>query len=261
MFKTKFPITFLVGILIFSSGILLAQEEIEDQLYWVREEVARVDMWQQYEETSKQWVEMMTGAGLDFPYMRASQRDDGHYYYLFPLSSYAHIDKFPEIFGGAVDKIGRDKWKEFMIKNESSMVTHKDFIVKWLAGHSYVPKEPRVKPQDAEFIHWVFFTFKLEKRDEVLDIIAEWKELYEKNNIPDGWSTWSIELGESNNMMAFTEVAKDGASFYANMEENSEKLKEEEQKLWAKLSASVLSMEQKFGMPRPDLGFDNTKQE
>ena len=255
MFKTIFLPALLVGLFIYTSGIALAQQGTEDQLYWVREEVARVDMWQQYEETSKQWVEMMTGAGLDFPYIRASQRDDGHYYYLIPLSSYADIDKFPEIFGSAIDKIGKEKWGEFMVENEASIETHKDFIIRWSAKHSYVPKEPRVKIEDAEFIHWVFFTFKLEKRQEVLNILAEWKELYEKNNIPDGWSTWIIEIGEKNNMFAISEIAKDGAGFYAAMKENSEKLKDEEEKLWAKFSANVISIEQKFGKPRPDLGF------
>ncbi len=100
---------------------------------------------------------------------------------------------------------------------------------------------------------------KREKRKEVLDILGEWKALYEKNNIPDGWSTWTIEVGERNNMMAITEYAKDGGSWYTNMEENSKILKEEEQKLWQKLSANVLSMEQKFGNQRPDLGFVNDK--
>ncbi len=255
MFKTKFLPALLVVLFIYTSGIVLAQQGTEDQLYWIREEVARVDMWQQYEETSKQWVEMMTGAGLDFPYIRASQRDDGHYYYLIPLSSYADIDKFPEKFGSAVEKIGKEKWGEFIEKNESSMVTHKDFIATWSAKYSYVPKEPRIKQQDAEFIHWVFFTFKLEKRQEVLNILAEWKELYEEKNIPDGWSTWIIEIGEKNNMFAITEYAKDAQSFYAAMEENSEKMKAEEEKLWAKFSANVISIEQKFGKPRPDLGF------
>ncbi len=254
MLKLKFFLALLTGLFISSSFTILAQE-VEDQLYWVREEVVKVEMWEQYEETSKQWVEMMTGAGLDFPYMRASQRDDGHYYYLFPLSSYADIDNFPEIFGSAIDKIGKDKWGEFMVQNEASMETHKDFIVKWLAKQSYVPSKPRIKSEEAGFIHWVFFTYKLEKRNEVLDIIADWKELYEKNNIPDGWSTWSIELGEQNNMMAFSEAAKDGASWYTNMEENSKVMKEAEQELWARLSANVLTMEQKFGNPRPDLGF------
>jgi len=32
-------------------------------------------------------------------------------------------------------------------------------------------------------------------------------------------------------------------------------MKAEEEKLWAKLSANVLSIEQKYGKPRPDLGF------
>jgi hypothetical protein len=245
----------LTAVLSLSSGLLIAQQEMKDQLYWVREEVVKVEKWDQYEETSKQWVEMMTGAGLDFPYMRASQRNDGHYYYLFPLSSYADIDQFPGKFGSAIEKIGKDKWAEFMVKNESSMDYHKDFIVKWLAAQSYVPKEPRIQPKDAGFIHWIFFTFKIEKKKEVLDVIAEWKALYEKNNIPDGWSVWSIELGEQNNMMALSESAKDAASFHANMKENSEKMKAEEEKLWAKLAANLLTVEEKYGQPRPDLGF------
>ncbi len=132
---------------------------------------------------------------------------------------------------------------------------HKDFIVKWLVDQSYVPKEPRIQPNEAGFIHWIFFTFKIEKKKEVLDVIAEWKALYEKNNMSDGWSVWSIELGEQNNMMALSESAKDAASFYANMEENSSKLKEEEEKLWAKLAANLLTVEEKYGQPRPDLGF------
>ncbi|MEJ2194915.1 MAG: hypothetical protein P8X73_08675, partial [Ignavibacteriaceae bacterium] len=65
MLKQKFFLILLTGLFIASSFVVLAQEEPKDQLYWVREEVARVDMWDQYEETSKQWVDLMTGAGLD----------------------------------------------------------------------------------------------------------------------------------------------------------------------------------------------------
>jgi len=89
----------------------------------------------------------------------------------------------------------------------------------------------------------------------VLDVLAEWKALYEKNNIPDGWDVWLVEVGLDNNMMALTEGAKDAASFYAAMKENSDKLKEEEQKLWAKFSVNVLSIDEKFGKPRPDLTY------
>ena len=184
MLKLKFFPLLLLGIIISASALSFAQKEMKDQLYWVREEVAKVDKWGQYEQISKEWVDLMTEGGLDLPSVRASQRDDGHYYYLIPLSNYAEIDNFPQIFGSAIDKIGKEKWGEFMKRSDESMVTHKDFIVKWSAKYSYVPKEPRIKPEEAGFIHWIFFTYKLEKRKEVLDIIAEWKALYEKNNIP-----------------------------------------------------------------------------
>ena len=254
MFKQKFSFAAILFSIIFS-GLLIAQQEMKDQLYLVHEEVAKVSMWDKYESTSKEWVDLMNSAGLDIPYIRASMRDDGHYYYLIPLSNYADIDKFPGIFNSAIDKIGKEKWDNFMKENNSSMESNKDFVAKWSAEYSYVPKEPRIKPEEAEFIHWIFFTYKLEKRKEVMDVLAEWKALYEKNNIPDGWSIWLIDLGLDNNMIALTEAAKDGASFYANMKENSDKLKPEEDKLWEKLSANVLSMEQKFGKPRSDLSY------
>jgi len=51
MLKQKFFLILLIGLFISSSFIALAQEEPKDQLFWIREEVARVDMWDQYEET------------------------------------------------------------------------------------------------------------------------------------------------------------------------------------------------------------------
>lgn len=230
-------------------------QEMKDQLYWVREEVAKVDMWDKYESTSKEWVKLMTEAGLDFPYMRASQRDDGHYYYLFPLDNYASIDKFPAIFGSAIEKIGKDKWAKFMVENESSIVTHKDFIVKWSAQYSYVPKEPRLKPEDAKFIHWMFFHYKLENRKEIMDIMKEWKKLYEDKGIKNGYSIWLIELGLDNNMIALTENYKDGADYYTAMEADNALMQEEAGALWGKMSQYVTSIENINGNSRPDLGF------
>ena len=254
MFKLKFFLP-LVWLVICYSGLAVAQEEMNDQLYWIREEVAKINMLQQYEETSKQWVGLMTEGGLDLPYVRASQRNDGHYYYLIPLSNYAEIDKFSSVFGSVLDKIGKEKWGEFITANESSIETHRDFIAKWSAKYSYVPKESRTKQGEAEFIHWVFFKYKLEKRQEVLDVIAEWKALYEKNNIPDGWGIWLVEIGLDNNSIALTETAKDGASYYSAMKENGDKLKEEEGKLWAKLSVNILNTEEYYGKLRPDLAY------
>jgi hypothetical protein len=252
--KQKFFLALMIALIIIS-GSLIAQQEMKDQLFWVREEVAKVDMWDKYESTSKEWVKLMTEAGLDFPYMRVSQRDDGHYYYLFPLDNYAAIDKFPDIFGAAIEKIGKEKWSKFMVENESSIITHKDFIATRSAKYSYWPEEPRLKPEDAKFIHWMFFHYKLENRKEVMDIMNEWKKLYEEKNIKNGYTIWLIELGLDNNMIALTESYKDGADYYTSMEADNALMETEASALWSKMSPFIISVENKYGNQRPDLGF------
>ena len=255
MLKLKIFLTSLTGLVILNSMILLAQDEMKDQLYWVREEVAKVDMWDKYESTSKEWTKMMTDAGLDFPYMWASQRDDAHYYYLFPLDNYAEIDKMPEIFGAAIDKIGKDKWSKFMIENESSIETHRDFIVTMSAKYSYWPAEPRLKPEERKFIHWMFFHYKLENRKEVMDIMTEWKQLYHDKDIKNGYTIWLMELGRDNNMIVLSESYKDGADYYTAMESDNALMEKEASALWAKMSPFITNIENKYGNQRPDLGF------
>lgn len=255
MFKLKLFTALAVMFFLANSVSILAQEEMKDQLFWVREETAKISMLDTYEKTAKEWVDLMHEGELDLPVVRASQRNDAHYYYLIPLSDYAEIDKFGDIFGSAINKIGKEKWDKYNAEAESSMDTHKDFIVKWSAKYSYAPKEPRLKPGETGFIHWFFFDYKLEKRQEVLDILAEWKALYEKNNIPDGWDIWLPEVGLANNSIALTEYGTDAASFYAAMKENSDKMKEEEHALWEKFSANVISFSEVFGKPRPDLTY------
>jgi hypothetical protein len=256
MLKLKFFSLLITGLLIYSA-FTFAQEELKDQLYWVREEVAKVDMWDQYEQTSKEWVELMTGAGLDLPYMWASQRDDAHYYYLFPLDNYASIDKFQGIFGAAIEKIGKEKWAEFIKRNEGSMESHRDFIVRRSAKYSYWPEEPRLNPEERKFTHWMFFHYKLENRKDVMDIMTEWKKLYEEKNIKNGYTIWLMELGLDNNMIALTESYKDGADYYTSMEADNALMEKEASALWSKMSPFITNIENIFGNQRPDLGFDN----
>lgn len=251
--RTVFYIFLLCGLFLTTPSSF--SQEMKDQLFWVREEVVKVDMWDKYESTSKEWVKMMTEAGLNFPYVWASQRDDGHYYYLFPLENYAAVDKMPSIFGAAIDKIGKDKWAKYLVENESTIATHKDFIVTRSAKYSYWPKEPRLKPEDPNFTHWMFFHYKLENRKEIMDIMLEWKKLYEDKNIKNGYTIWLVEMGLDNNMIALTENFKDGADYYTSQKEDNAAMEAEAGLLWAKMAPFIISIENKYGNQRPDLGF------
>ncbi len=230
-------------------------QEMKDQMFIIHEEVVKVDLWDKYESTSKEWVEMMTGAGLDLPYIQASQRDDGHYYYIIPISNYAEIDKMQGIFNSAIEKIGKDKWSKFMVENNSTIESSNDFVATRSAKYSYMPKNPRIKPEEAKFIHWMFFKYKMENRKEIMDILTEWKKLYEDKNIKSGYNIWLIELGLDNNMIALTESYKDGADFYTSSKEDNALMESEANVLWTKMASFLTSTENKYGSSRPDLGY------
>ena len=101
----------------------------------------------------------------------------------------------------------------------------------------------------------MFFHYKLENRKEVMDIMAEWKKLYEEKNIKNGYHIWLIELGLDNNLIALTEGYKDGADYYTAMNTDNAMMEAEASALWAKMSKYVTSIENIYGSPRPDLGF------
>ena len=249
----------IFSLLLLSGLFLLTQkssaQEMKDQMFLIHEEVVKVDMWDKYESTSKEWVEMMTGAGLDLPYIQASQRDNGHYFYIIPISNYAEIDKMQGIFNSATEKIGKDKWSKFMVENNSTIQSSIDFVATRSAKYSYMPKNSRIKQDEAKFIHWMFFKYKMENRKEVMDILTEWKNLYEDKNIKSGYNIWLIELGMDNNMIALTEGYKDGEDFYKTQKEDNALMEAEAGALWAKMSQFVTSIENKYGSPRPDLGY------
>ena len=88
-----------------------------------------------------------------------------------------------------------------------------------------------------------------------MDVLSEWKKLYEDKNIKSGYNIWLIELGLDNNMVALTEGYKDGADFYTTTKEDNALMEAEASALWAKMAPFITSIENKYGSPRPDLGF------
>jgi hypothetical protein len=242
-------------VLFFVTQLSFAQEEMKDQLFVIHEEVAKADMIGQYEKTSTEWVQMMHNAGLDIPDVSASQRDDFHYYYLIPISKYADIDDIFTKFQAAISKMDQDKWETFAAENDRSIETYKEFVARQSADLSYKPKEPRLKQGEGKFIHWIFFHYKLEKRKEVMDVLKEWKKLYEDKNISHAYTIWLMDMGMDNNLVVLTEVSKDGKDYYQAMDDIDKKVQKEEQKLWAKFSPLLIDMEQKYGKLRPDLSY------
>ena len=244
----------LCFLLVFLSGTLLvnAQDIPKDQLFWIHEEKPKVNMIDQYESTTKDILKMFKEGGWNVE-IYTSQRDDNWFYYLIPISNYADIDSTYENFGSARKKVGEDKWMSKMVENSSTIEVSKDMLVSRSGKYSYTPKNPRLKEDEAKFIHWDFFSVLPEKRKEFFDVAKQFKELYEKNDIGMGYGVWFPEFGFDNDLVVVTQGAKDAVDYYQASKMVQDKLGKDGGMLWNKLLATLKVYANFNGQPRNDL--------
>ena len=250
----------LVGLLLFAtvfislSNSAFAQDAPKDQLWIVHEEVAKLDMIPQYEKTSKEWSALMHEGGLDLTFY-ALQRNDLHYYYVGKIANYADIDLMNGKFQKAMANADKEKFSAMMEANNSSIKTTKEFVIRRSADASYDPETPRLKEGEARFVHWTFVHYKLEDSEKVMEVLKEWKALYEKNNYPDGYGIFFMGLGGDSNEFVVYEEAKSSVEFYRNNADKTKEMKTAEKELYGKLSPYLVSMKEYSGWIRPDLSY------
>ncbi len=250
-FHTFYFLFFMLVFLI-SNYSANAQDEPKDQLYWVHEEKAKINMIDQYEKTSKDVINIFKEGSLDVE-IRASQRDDNLFYYLIPISNYADVDTVIKNFGSAQEKVGKDKWTNTMGENSATIESSKDGIVTHSGKYSYVPQNPKLKPSEIKFLHWDYFYVLPEKRKEFFEIAKQYKELSKKDDIEMGYDVWLPEFGFDNDLVVVTQGAKDDVDFYQTNNMVNEKLGNDGEMLWDKMLKTLKNFTHINGHTRPDL--------
>jgi hypothetical protein len=187
------------------------------------------------------------------------QTDDFTYMYIVQFSGLSEVD---DIFKMWHDKIKAADQKEFdslygafsgtIDKNNTFVVELKD---------SYKPKNPYLKMEDAGFIHWDFFELIPGKDKDADGLIADYKKMNEKLDIPVAYNLWSIVFGENSSTLIFSTNAKDDVDFYTHNKETDNKLMKEPggNDIYMKFLANVRCFHHFNGKPRPDLSIVASK--
>ena len=252
--QSLFGLLFFAAVFISFSNSVLAQNVPKDQLLLVHEEAAKLDMIPQYVKTSKEWSAMMHEAGLDMTFY-AFQRTNAHYYYVSKIANYADVDVIDGKFQKAMGKVDKEKFSAMMEANNASIKSTKEYVIRRSADLSYDPKTPSLKEGEAKFAHWTFIHYKLEDQDKVMGVLKEWKAVYEKNNYPNGYGIFLMGLGGDSNEFVVFEEAKSAVDYYKNDADKTKEMKQEEGKLYAKITPYLVSVKEFNGMPRPDLSY------
>jgi hypothetical protein len=228
----------------------------KDQLFYIHEEVAKIDKIDQYNSANEEFTRMMKESKLDVSSILASQTDDLHFYYLVPLNNYADIDKLSEAFNTMMANADKDKLNKNMQDGAESTEYTRELVFKRSASLSYDPKQPSSLDRSKEnFLHWDFYTFKPEDRKQVMDLGEKIKKLYEDKKIETPYTVWLADMGERNNLIVVTTIAKDAVSFYQQSDKDNALLGKDMDDLWKQMMPMLEHFEHKNGHTRPDLSY------
>ncbi len=248
--KTKTTVLLSLGLFV---GVLLspvlspAQEQTSER-FAIWEIVVKPSMVMKFETMLKKEIEM----GPPYPW-NAYSTDDFHYYFATPIEDYAGIDKLFKMEADWIAKLG-EKFQE-MIKGFAGTYEYYRFgVYRTLPELSYVPKKPRLKPEETKFIYWGFAYVEVGQEQVFESVFKEWVELYKSKNIAMEFGTAVLEMGGEMPFYFWNTSGKSAAEFYSEDEKATKKIGEEKtMELVNKTFACLRKYEFKTGRPRPDL--------
>ncbi len=253
----NFSRSLLSLLLLFSlTTVVSPQEQPQDPLFYIHEETARIDKIDQYNSTSRDFTQMMIDSKLNLPWIRASQTDDLLFYYLVPLKNYGDIDKLSAAFNDMMSKADKDKMNKVMKENAESIASVREMVFKRSNSLSYGnAQDLGLDMTKGNFLHWDYYTVKSGKMKDVMEIAAKFKKLSEEKKITTPYDVWLADIGENDNLIVVTTLAKDAATFYQQMEKDNDALGKEGEDLWNQMMTMLEHFEHKNGHTRPDLSY------
>ncbi len=254
--RGKVLISLMVGLVVtlWAVAALAQAEEQEAQLYFIEDVVMKPSMVAKYEAVTKEIAPLCTQHKFPYPFY-AFSTDDFHYYFVYPLENYADIDNLDKASEELGKKMGADKWQAMMKRFVGTFESSLYSVIRYLPELSYIPEKPRLKPEEANFVFWEFFSIPVGKEKELAEICQEWIELYKSQKIADGWETYMGEIGIEMPIYIFIMRAKSAVDYYSQSEKIQKLLGEKYQELSAKWFAICRKLEFRTGRFRPDLSY------
>lgn len=108
---------------------------------------------------------------------------------------------------------------------------------------SYMPENPRLKPEEVNFYNWTFTYLLPGKEKELEEMSKKYKTLYQTKNIPDGFFVYEVIMGKEQPLYILVQSAKDPADYFSM--DYSEALGEEATALQSKLWSLIRKIEYK----------------
>lgn len=254
--KTKFLASLLV-LLLLPFFQLSAQDKLPDsELFLVHQDVIFPYATEKYEKAVNDFIGMLKDSKAEALF-RTLQSDYFTYIYLTPIKDYDGLANYFGMREDMVTKIGKEKFSKVMSGFDGCYASHKNYILNLRNDLSYKPKYGMDPKDELNFRHVDYLYLVPGKEQEMVALLKEYKSLYEKKNIAEGYRVYFGDLGTDMPMILFVQPAKSRVDWATISDKQEEILGDEANVFWNKVMAITQNFEHHSGMMRPDLFYIN----
>lgn len=255
--KKKFIVLFLFvfGFVAFNNQSSAQKELPKSQLYLLHEDLVLPYMANEYEAALKDFAKLFSDAKIDSRSYKVIQKDYFNYTAVIPVTDFDGLAKYFGMTPQLIEKIGKDKFDAVMKKFDGCYTTHRNYLLNLRNDLSYKPEYGLNFDDGLNYRHLDSFYPVPGKEDEMMELIKEYKKLYESKKLEEGYRVYMGSVGTENGMVMFVQPAKSRVDFAMLSDKQDEILGKESQALWDKFLKVTQKFEHHDGVMRPDLSY------
>ena len=238
------------------AGNLTAQESsTEPVMFLVHEDVVYPYMADQYENTIKEFKELLTSSKVDEMSFNTAQIEYFTYTYLTPVTNFDGLASYMASGESMMEKVGAEKFADVMKNFDGCYSSHRNYLLNLRNDLSYIEKQGLDPEEGLNFRHIDYFHIIPGKMEEFTEVLKEWKTLYEEKGIEQGYRVYFGGMGLELPLVLMVSPSKSRAQWAMESDEQDEILGEDWNNMIDKTMALVWKFEHKNGMMRPDLSY------
>lgn len=242
----------LFTMIMFAFHCLVWAQSSERQLYFVHEDHVYPSMVSQYEELSKELVDLCKEHDFDgLPWITFAA-DDFRYISSSPISKMADLDG--NYFKSLESKVGKEKLDMLFDKMNECYSTHGSYTMTLRHDLSYMPTEGAMQPPEG-FRSFLFYHVDAGDFDEFIEMGKKMKELFKSKGSKLHYQILTSGFGAMGTYVVVSGAAASASEYFAMVEENYKVLGKEGMEAFSKLNKMIIKQDRVTAVVKPELSF------
>lgn len=243
-----------LGIFLCLSALTIAAQtqEQEAQLFFVRLVKVNPSRIMDYNDGTKELMAKIKEHKYPYP-INVFRCNDFTVLFSVPLENTADLQVLGDTMNELMAKIAPESGQKIQKLLDGTTECREDGLIVLRPDLSYMPENPRLKPEEINYYNWTF-TYILPGKEQALEEMAKkYRALYQAKDIPDGFLLYEVIMGKEQPLYILVQTAKSPGDFFSI--NYSEALGEEGAALQSKLWSVIRKLEYKQAWIDRDLSY------